>query len=160
MKYLAYLVMNNGEEGEGDSDLLRDAIRWLELRYPGEKEEDVLKMFAKKSPPRLFCTHLYFRFLQKQVLEDKAKTIVVMRNPKDVLVSFYHLYKIAPDFCGNYSGTWDDFFELFKEKPLRGNALEHNAEWWKVRDLDNVLVIKYEEMKGSSDKWPSSWVIS
>ena len=35
------------------------------------------------------------------------------RNPLDGAVSFYHWYK-KMDYLGPYKGTWNEFFELWK----------------------------------------------
>ena len=38
--------------------------------------------------------------------------IYVIRNPKDVIVSMYHQYRMD-EFMGFYPGTFDDFFDLY-----------------------------------------------
>jgi hypothetical protein len=112
MTYMTYLIMNSGEEEGLDSDIIQE-IPFLEGKLPGQNELKWAKILADNSSPRLFMTHMQFRFLEKQVLEDKLKVIVVMRNPKDTLVSFYHFYRMSK-FEGNFPGTWGDFFQLYK----------------------------------------------
>lgn len=87
MRYITFLIENNGS-APGDKDLLL-VLPHLESIYPGQSEETLLKEYAEMPSPRLFSTHLSSRFLRTQVLEDRAKFIVVMRNPKDTLVSYY-----------------------------------------------------------------------
>ena len=41
-------------------------------------------------PPRVTKTHLPCRFIQRWVDEDQINTIVIIRNPKDTLVSLFH----------------------------------------------------------------------
>ena len=87
------------------------------------------------------CYAFYF-----QVCNDMVKTIVVMRNPKDMLVSCFHFYKIN-NVLGLFDGSWDDFFELFKSKRLiYGDWLDHVSGYWKnCSKRNNVLFIQYEE---------------
>ena len=53
-----------------------------------------------------------------------------------------------PFAMGHFSGGFDKYFEMFKEKRLNGgDVFEHTAKWWRVRLLDNVFITMYEEMK-------------
>ena len=80
-------------------------------------------------------------------MDAKVKVVVMLRNPKDTLVSFYHFYKVNRAF-GPFTGTWDDFFEIVKKKQLiYGDWFEHTLAWWKLRNEPNVLILKYEDMK-------------
>jgi len=42
------------------------------------------------------------------------QTVVLMRNPKDVCVSYYHFYRASSSF-GDFQGTWEDFLFMFLE---------------------------------------------
>ncbi len=96
--------------------------------------------------PRIAKTHLPGRYNRRHLLKDKPKTIVLMRNPKDVLVSYYHLHRMC-DIMGMFSGSWDDFFLLAKEqKLLYGDIFDWYVSWWRFRNEENVLVLKYEDM--------------
>ena len=50
-----------------------------------------------------------------QVSNDLVKTVVVMRNPKDMLVSLFHFYRINKNL-GLFDRSWDDFFDFSKAK--------------------------------------------
>ena len=73
------------------------------------------------------------------------KFIYVLRNPKDVLNSFYQLHTQLPyDFS---SVSFNDFFEMFKRKQLLfGDPIDHLLGWWKYNDHPNILFIHYEDM--------------
>ena len=77
------------------------------------------------------------------------KTIVIVRNPKDMLVSYYHFYQINTYLCC-YDRSWDDFFKLFRNKKLAfGDWLDYVSGVWKnCTGLPNVLFVHYEEAKG------------
>ena len=149
MKLIIQLMMT---EGQGLREEDSQASTWtafprLELMLPGKTEEETFQTFQSKASPRCFGSHLNLALMKKQILDDKAKTIVVMRNPKDVLVSYYHHYKMASYF-GYFPGTWNDFFELFKQKHLcAGDMFEYNRAFWELRNHTNVLIVFYEDMK-------------
>ena len=67
------------------------------------EHHDFAEMEAMPSP-RILAFHTHFKFLPKQVKENKAKIIYIERNPKDVLASFcFMLNKITVE---TYSGTF------------------------------------------------------
>ena len=150
MRFLAYLILNKGEVGDLSSPLPSTEARHLEAQTPDEDADAIIRMFKEKKPPRLFATHMPFRLVKRQVLEDKVKVIVLMRNPKDTLVSFFEFHRMNQQL-GSFSGSWHQFFELFKRRPLMGDVIDHCVEWWKVRDLENVMIVRYEEMKKDLD---------
>lgn len=83
--------------------------------------------FADKSPPRLFNTHVQPQFLPETVLSQN-KIILVVRNPKDMVVSYYKhnfgmLYK-------EYDGTFPSFFEMFMEKNGECGFVHFYPAWW------------------------------
>ena len=97
--------------------------------------------------PRLIKSHLPLRYFQKHLdKEEKSpKFIIPIRNPKDTLVSFYHMYMMCSAY-GGFSGTWDEFFRMHQRHKLHYcDIFEHMAAWWKLRDHPNVLIIKYED---------------
>ena len=115
-------------------------------RKSGETGAD---LFRTLESPRFMQTHLPYE-LWKTALEKQPdmKIIRTIRNPKDTLVSYFHHMK-NDEIMGGFNGTWDQFFQLFKEKKLPfGDFFEINAEWFKFfQNRKNVLVLIYEEMK-------------
>lgn len=106
------------------------------------------EMLESYTSPRLMKSHCPAWFFDEQLRARKGKFVVVMRNIKDSLVSYFHFYKAAT-MCQFETGTWGEFFELFKAKKLmHGDWLKINLSWWKQREnTNNVLILKYEEMK-------------
>ena len=92
-------------------------------------------------------THLRPDTFQKQIDAGKVKVIVVIRNPKDTLVSFYHFYRMHRGL-GNFQGSWDEFYELHNAKGLIfGDYFDWYAKWLEHTDKPNVELVKYEDMK-------------
>ena len=122
-------------------------IPFMEIEWSdGETGAD---KFAKLTPPRYMKTHLPHELWKKQLAKHpNLKVIQTMRNPKDTLVSFYH-HARSDSTMGAFNGTWDQYFQLFKEKKLPwGDYFEHNAAWYKFnQNRDNSLILRYEEMK-------------
>jgi len=90
-------------------------------------------------------THLPFSLLPAG-LTDKAKVVYVARNPKDVVVSYYHHQKLVrsadPDV------TFDEFVRLFMAELLPEDPyIAHIKEGWAARHHDNVIFLWYEDMK-------------
>ena len=106
-----------------------------------------LDMAADLPSPRVMKSHLPVRYFQKCIDKQSAKIIVVMRNVKDCLVSYYHFMRMNKGLA-DFDGTFDEFFEMFKNKTLAfGDYFDHVIGWWEQRDKPNILVVLYEDMK-------------
>ena len=47
-----------------------------------------------------------------------------------------------------FSGSWDEFFELYMSGNIYfGSWFDHVLGWWKHKDADNMLFLKYEDLK-------------
>ncbi|XP_035982215.1 sulfotransferase 6B1 [Fundulus heteroclitus] len=107
---------------------------------------EVLKSVEQAPSPRLLGTHLHPDNMPSTFNEKKTKMVVVFRNPKDTLVSYYH-------FCNNNPvlpsvGSWDAFFSQFMKGDVAwGSYFDHALAWNKKMDDPNVLVVTYEDLK-------------
>jgi hypothetical protein len=84
------------------------------------------------------------------VFNEKAKYIYVARNPWDCCVSYYNFQLRRSKFFGLSSPTYrfEDFVKAFVDGDLAwGSWFESIPDWYRKRDLPNVLFITYEEMK-------------
>ena len=106
---------------------------------------DPLRFLDTVEGRRVIKTHLPFEFLPPKLLET-CKVIYVARNPKDVVVSYYHHNVIIPGH--GFVGNFDQFAQFFKEGPiLYGNYWQHLLGGWNRRDHNNVMFLWYEDMK-------------
>ncbi|KAI5694330.1 hypothetical protein M8J75_015161 [Diaphorina citri] len=96
---------------------------------------------------RFIKAHLPFKLLPKKLQSGttNAKIIYVTRNPKDTCVSYYHHCHLME----GYRGDFDDFLKLFlNDAVCFAPYWDHVLEFWAVaKKRDNVLFIKYEDMK-------------
>lgn len=80
---------------------------------------------------------------------DQAKYIIVVRNPKDVAVSYYYHTKGKTAFQFA-NGSFDDFFDLFMAGFVEyGDYFHFVNSWLDKSHLPNVFIITYEYMKSN-----------
>lgn len=141
---------------EGDLRILKQAqhdgkiLKFLPIEVGShisvQKKLDTWKALPS---PRVIPTHLTYSLFPKTAIELQCKRIYVLRNPKDVAVSFYHFHR-AHKLMGYYKGTWDNFLNCFLcGQVLYGSWFEHTLGWWKAIEEapENVMVLFYEDMK-------------
>ncbi|XP_035657841.1 amine sulfotransferase-like [Branchiostoma floridae] len=127
-------------------------VTWcFELQMP-ESDEKPRHVLAMDSPsPRIIHTHLPRQLAPKMVAnpQGKVKVIVVLRNPKDVVVSFYHYEKkMETEFDMEYLESWDAYATNYLEgNCMYGDFYDHALGWWKMKDDSHFLFLKYEDMK-------------
>ncbi|XP_034479255.1 sulfotransferase 1C4-like [Drosophila innubila] len=94
---------------------------------------------------RFIKTHFPFSLMPPSVLENKCKVIYVVRNPKDVAVSYYHLNRLFR--TQGYVGDFERYWRYF-QKGLNPwlPYYSHVNEAKEHRKLPNVLFLKYEDM--------------
>merc|ERR1712038_1881437 len=63
-----------------------------------------------------------------------------------MLVSFYHFYQMNAKL-GNFKGTWEEFFDMFKNKKLaQGDWFDFMSGWKDARDDIELLHVQYEDL--------------
>nr|KAI8728528.1 estrogen sulfotransferase-like [Biomphalaria glabrata] len=98
--------------------------------------------------PRVLNTHLPYPRIPLDFFRKRCKIVVIMRNPRDVAVSYYKF--ISNLSVWNYSGHWDSFFPLFLNGNVPYNSwFEHTENWLKVikSGKHNVHVVFYEDFQ-------------
>ena len=135
---------------EGGKQLLEERFPFLEvetLMDPEVKveEEDFVDKLAATFSRRFIKTHLPLSLLPSNLL-DTAKVVYVARNPRDVIVSFYHHNKLIKLF--DFVGDLPEFARWFiRDKVFRSPFFPHVEEAWAVRDHPNMIFLFYEEME-------------
>ncbi|KAG4075339.1 hypothetical protein HA402_003130 [Bradysia odoriphaga] len=131
---IVILLQNNGnlpdDVAKGDMSL-----RSPFLEYRGA---DSLKQLTR---PYSIKTHIEGN---SHPWNPHAKYIIVLRNPKDALVSFYYHHTSSPEY-GIPDLSFDNFFELFMDGEVEcGSYFDWVLSWWQRKDFDNVMVTTYE----------------
>ena len=127
----------------GDADV-NERFPFIESRGPPGSRRPI-DIIAEMTSPRLIKTHMQREFF-KHAFKKNAKFIVVIRNPKDVLVSYYNFYKLRKMF--DFRGDFNEFFEIFKQRRLvHGDWFDWVLDWWQEKENPNVYFVTYEAMK-------------
>jgi hypothetical protein len=113
-----------------------------------QRNKDLIKSC---SSPRFLGTHLPFRILYEREAKFKNKMVYIIRNPKDVAVSYFYFYKSHTEI--NYKGSWDEFVVMFLQGSLLyGDWFSHVQGWWSQRAKPNLLIVTYEELQQDARK--------
>jgi hypothetical protein len=99
--------------------------------------------------PRVIPTHLPYRLFPQTLLAPHGNLVYVLRNPKDVAVSFYHFHR-SHRLLGLYQGTWDEFFECFiTGRLIYGSWFDHTSGWllYAQQKTGSMQVLHYEDMR-------------
>ncbi|KAI2658963.1 Sulfotransferase 6B1 [Labeo rohita] len=100
---------------------------------------DVQETLAEMPPRRLLGTHLHPDKIPPSFFTKKPKILVVFRNPKDTLVSYYHFMNKNPVLPS--AEPWDKFFSDFMAGEVAwGSYFDHALAWEKRLDDPNVMI--------------------
>ncbi|XP_068242966.1 sulfotransferase 1A1-like [Palaemon carinicauda] len=141
--FMDYDMMMRIPESGSPSDPIYDMF--LEM-CPGKNPEDGVNIqLAGAIPdPRTIKSHLPFSLMPPSLL-DTSKVVYVARNPKDVIISYHHFYKILDT---DFVGTLEDFVDYFVNDDLVYCPYWlHLKEAWERRHHPNMHIIFFEDVK-------------
>ncbi|KAL6084042.1 hypothetical protein STEG23_027713, partial [Scotinomys teguina] len=81
------------------------------VRFPGMESKHSQKLLLDQDGPRFMSTHLPIQLFPKSYFTSSAKIIYVIRNPRDVLTSVYHIRKHLHPLKNQM--TFDEYFHVF-----------------------------------------------
>ena len=139
-QYIVHLIHNGGKD---DGKRIVHAVPWIES---GATLTSI--MAGDMTPPRAFKSHMpYDRMPCGIPHSTPCKYIYVARNPKDLATSFHYHYRRV-----HIPGIeWKEFFEYFLAGKVEfGDYFDHVLGWWARKDNNNVLFIKFEDIKSKS----------
>lgn len=132
---LVYLIENDCDFKKATQDSIENRSPFFDYPSPG------LKFIENIKTRRIIKTHLPLSFLPDNI-ENESKMIYIVRNPKDVTVSYFHFTNLSTQ--AQFTGNFYDFTKLFIE------GKTPYGPWWSHVDdymnKKNVHVIFYEDL--------------
>ena len=143
MQQILYQLKSGGDE---DFTSIDTVVPWLELPRPGRTVDDILADFAAMADPRLFKTHCTF---DQTPGVDTARIILSSRDPRDCCISFYHHVMDMTPEARQRAGLkpYRDFETFFADWLDQASWYRNVASWWPQRNRDNLLWLRFEDMK-------------
>lgn len=132
-QFLLHLLATSGED---DFAHISQVTPWFERSLAlGTLSAEDLEALPS---PRIFKSHLHPAWLPAG-----ARCVYVVRDGRDVAVSYYHLYRSHLGF----SGSFDDFFERFLAGDVQYKSwFKHVAAWRAHAERAPVLLLEYERL--------------
>ncbi|KAL2083266.1 hypothetical protein ACEWY4_021039 [Coilia grayii] len=107
---------------------------------------EMIEPLAQAPSPRFLGTHMHPDNIPTSFSVKKTKMLVIFRNPKDTLVSFYHFSNKNPVLPS--AESWDSFYSDFMSGEVPwGSYFDHALAWERRIDDPNVMIVTYEELK-------------
>jgi hypothetical protein len=146
MMQIVYQLIHHGA---GQFDHIHDVIPWPDtqamsslLRDYAIPLEDADEWRDAPEPLRVIKTHCNWDSLPKS---DRARYIMVIRDPKDVFVSSYFFFRDA--ILGPAMPSVATWYKLFLAgRTIGGSWAANAAGYWAERRRKNVLVVSFQSM--------------
>ncbi|KAJ3704675.1 hypothetical protein LUZ61_008380 [Rhynchospora tenuis] len=147
LKALAFAVMHRDKYTLSSHPLLKlnphDCVPIIEHHY-ATRDERYLDTLPS---PRVLGTHVSYSMLPDSIKSSTNKIVYICREPKDVLVSLWHMVTKFEWF--NKPFPFAKAFELFCEGRMPyGPVWDHVLEYYtkSIHSPEKILILKYEEM--------------
>ncbi len=148
---LHHLRTKGRDPGYGGEGLMQK-VPWLELPIdpvtfePLDVDERLAELESLESP-RVFKMHVVWQELPRPP-GSRAKVITITRDPRDVPWSLYqHMLALKKTRVTEPPESFESFFEVWFERDFYGRWL---ASFWPHRDDEDVLWLRYEDMKADT----------
>lgn len=123
------------EENKNNSTILQTYDKYVKSR---------VSQVDEAPSPRFIKTHLALSLLPPNLVAE-AKVVYVVRDPRDVAVSFYHHNRLIRNH--NFVGDFKTYWDLFRKDLIMFTPyFPHLKEAWAKRNHPNMLFLSYEDM--------------
>jgi len=137
-----------------------NAVPWIEVDVSqqlidSKSPNDFLSFIDnsnKNKLPRIWKTHQPFNNFPAHKLGDNSKIIHIIRNPKDVVCSYYDFFRQEP--MVNYKGSFNTLFDWFCDgSVVHSSIFEFELNWIRAQKKNGgtltdkqLLIISYEDI--------------
>ena len=126
---------------------ISEVVPWLELAHDVGQDLEAPQYGHDNDLPRIFKTHAW-----EEHCPPFPKVIVVLRNPEDVLLSFYNFFEGWFFEPGSISlDAFANEFWLARGVPAsrmqNASYFIHLISWYKRKDDPGVLILFFEDLK-------------
>ncbi|XP_077015415.1 amine sulfotransferase-like [Tamandua tetradactyla] len=102
--------------------------------------------FSMMPSPRILTSHIPYYLAPRGLKNKKAKIVYTYRNPKDILISYYHFSNLLVRLQA--SDNLEQFMKQFLDGKVVGSLwFDHIRGWYEHKHDFNILFMKYEDMK-------------
>ncbi|XP_065606274.1 sulfotransferase 2B1-like [Cyrtonyx montezumae] len=139
MTEILSLIHSRGQPSWSQTVLNSDRMPWFSTRLG-------LEAALSYPSPRLLTCHLPRHIFPKSFSHSTAKVIYTLRDPRDVVVSYFYFCQM----CNSYEDpvSFEQFLRDFLNGDLpHGSWFEHVRGWMQMKDRENFFFITYEELK-------------
>ena len=147
---LVWLLQNDCNFEKAKSAPLEQRFPFFEIAWMAESLKDQMPqvltgdIYQMMPSPRMLKSHLHFCLLPDDLF-DKSKVVMCLRNPKDIVVSYYHFERLFK-FHG-YTGNFSTYFNLFMDNlVMYCSYFDYVKQAWGMRNHPNVCLLFYEDM--------------
>ena len=131
------------EKRDGDWVTLKTLRDYIpNLNHIGPGDAMFLGKYMLRAKPRMFFTHSPF-----DIRIAQAKIIYVLRDPRDVLVSYFHFHRRK---YRDFALETGDFLSLEAYSPCRWD--EHVAGWLLDHQVSRMNIVRYEDLRSDPAK--------
>ncbi|KAL7618942.1 hypothetical protein Lser_V15G03545 [Lactuca serriola] len=112
-------------------------------------ETEIIAKSFPANPPRLLASHIPYNALPKSIIDSSCRIVYLCRNPKDVLVSWFHFANKLKD-KSRTPMTIGEMLDVYAKGFMPyGPYWDHVIEYYKASSEDptKVLFLTYEDMK-------------
>lgn len=143
MQQILFQLKTGGYE---DFRSINEEVPWLEWPHPEKVWQQVLADYERIEEPRIFKTHCTY---EQTPGADTARIVLSSRDPRDCCVSFYHHMLDLSDEIKHLYGIAETppFDQYFEDWMKFGSWYRNVASWWPHINKENVLWLRYEDMK-------------
>ena len=134
MQFMLHLLVRGPDV---EFEHINDVCPWFERSLAvGSMTPEQLEQLPS---PRIFKTHM-----PRSWLPSVGSFVAIVRDPADVALSYYRLYR---SYLG-FRGSLDDFLVRFEQGRVQyGSYWTHVRQWQKHANSAGVVVLRYEQLR-------------